>query len=86
MLRIVLTRILAFAGVTTFAFALLMVDTESPSLVSEAQACDWNEYQSCMVGCGTACWWGLVAECKWEEPDVCCPTYCDDWCRSYWGC
>ena len=88
MLRLVLQRVLTFSALTVFAFALLTIDTKSPSLISEAQACDWPLYQECMVACGTACFNWQIPECLNPPPPEwpCCSDYCDSWCRTYSGC
>jgi hypothetical protein len=85
MLRLVLTRILSFSAITAFAFALLMLDPASPSLVSEAKACDQEVYYVCYENCGFACIEGSIQECNpWNGCQ--CEAYCDAVCRSYSGC
>lgn len=84
MLYRVVKKILTFSALTVLGSGLLMVDLDSPTFISEAQACDQNLYDSCMVSCGLACYWWLIDECR---PDSCdCPSYCDSACRSASGC
>ena len=86
MLRLILKKILAFSAFTVLGSALLMVDLGSPSLVSEAraEACDWDLYQSCMVGCGMAFWSYQIGDC---QPYYCDgAAYCDAFCRQWSDC
>ncbi len=86
MLQLVLKRVLAFSAVTVFASALLMVDLDSPSLMSEAraEACDWELYESCMVMCGMAYYSGQIGECQLYSCDG--AAYCDAICRQWSDC
>jgi hypothetical protein len=85
MLRLILKRILTFSSVTALAFALLMVDTDSPSLISEAQACDPQTYDVCEFNCSVACSWGNISEClPWYGCD--CAWWCPEYCRGVSGC
>jgi hypothetical protein len=86
MLKLVLQRVLAFSVTTVFASALLMVDLDSPSLMSEAQAetCDWELYESCMVMCGQAYYNWQIPECRPGECDG--AAYCDAFCRQWSDC
>jgi hypothetical protein len=80
----VVKRVLTFSLAMTLAFALLMFDPHSPSLVSEAQACDLDVYQACRINCGIACYSWAIYEC---HPDTCnCEYWCTDYCLGIAGC
>jgi len=85
MLQLIVERGLSFSAVTAFAFALLMLDPQSSSLVSEAQACDPEVLASCHVNCAYACSSGFIQEClPWESCD--CAAYCYAYCQAASGC
>jgi hypothetical protein len=82
MLKMVLKRMLAISAMTVFAFALLMFDADSPSFMSEAQACDPQAYDVCEFNCFYGCfsWPGGCGEgCD-------CLSYCQSLCRAATGC
>lgn len=84
MLKLVIKKVSTFSAVMVFGFALLMVDTDSPSLISEAHACDPFAYQECLNYCGFACASYLIQEC---QPGWCdCYSYCDVLCLDQSGC
>ena len=84
MLRSVSKKILSFSAIGAFVIALMMLDTSSPSLVSEAQACDESVWTVCMVNCGYACSSGYIGECLPWQCD--CWSYCYAYCNQVSGC
>lgn len=85
MVRLVLKKVLSLSAIVACCFALLMLDTDSPSLVSEAEACDPVLYLVCYQNCGFACVSGLIMECPLGE-QPCCEFYCTDVCEDAAGC
>jgi hypothetical protein len=85
MLRLVLQRVASFSAFTVLGFALLMLDPDSPSLMSEAQACDQGVYESCLMNCGFACFSNQLQDCR---PDMGCDcyNYCHPLCLQAAGC
>lgn len=87
MLTSVLKRVLSFSAITALAFAILMVDLDSPSLISEAYACDQQLYESCGASCMMACAWGNIPECNPNHGTGCdCAAYCEAVCLDWSGC
>jgi hypothetical protein len=84
MLKLVVKRVLTFSAVMVFVFALFMLDTDSPSLISEAQACDPQAYDVCEFNCFYACWSNLIGECLPWQCD--CGSYCRSYCQAVTGC
>lgn len=85
MLKLVLKRISTFTAAVVFGFALLMLDTDSPTLISEAHACSQEVYETCMFECGIACISGGIWECDpWNGCS--CQGYCHAICAAWAGC
>ena len=86
MLKKVLKRVMAFSAATLLGFALLMVDPSSPSMVSEAQACEMDVYGSCRVSCDIACYFGNIPECNpYTSPSCNCEQFCAEACNAMAG-
>jgi hypothetical protein len=87
MFHLILKRALSFSAIAAFAFGLLMLDTGSPSLVSEAQACDQEVFGYCMNNCAIACSSCFIYECRpCIYPEGCdCMTYCMNYCNGVAG-
>jgi hypothetical protein len=84
MLKLVIKKVSTFSAAVLLGFALLMVDTDSPSLISEAHACDPFLFEQCYLQCGFACSSYLIPNC---QPNWCdCQTYCYDECLAQTGC
>ncbi len=88
MLREIFKKTLGFSAIMAVALTLLIVDTESPSFISEAQACDPEVYSWCLWGCALACPSGQIPECPqyWQSGDCDCHTYCPNYCQGISGC
>ena len=86
MLRLVIRKVSMFSAAVIFAFALLMVDTDSPTLISEAHACDMELYWSCFGSCGFACVGGSIPECNPHQTQCDCEAYCHAVCLDWSGC
>jgi hypothetical protein len=82
MLKLVLKRVLSFSVVTAVASALLLFDPSSPTLMSEAHACDPQVYDVCEFNCFYGCF-GSAGGCG-EGCD--CLSYCQSYCRGVSGC
>lgn len=86
MLRQVLKRALSLSAIAAFAFGLLMLDTDSPSLMSEAKACDPVLFAVCYQNCGFACVGGAVQGCQPPYNEQNCDDCCTDICAEAAGC
>lgn len=85
MFRSVLQRILIFSAFTAVVLALLMLDTDPPSWVPEAQAQSCTESQAfwdCYVGCGLACMMGHHAPACDPQTGCSCDLYCGNLCYA----
>jgi hypothetical protein len=86
MFYLILKKALSFSAIAAFAFGLLMLDTGSPSLVSEAQACDQEVFACCMNNCGYGCASCMILECNPCHQAQCdCFTYCMNYCNAAAG-
>lgn len=85
MLRLVIRKVLSFSAVVTCAFALLMLDTDSPSLLPEAAACEPQVYEQCFWQCGFACAAYGIPNCR-PDQGCDCNSYCVAYCLDYAGC
>ena len=84
MLKLVAKKILTFSAMVAFGFALLLLDPDSPSLISEAYACDPFLFDQCYQNCGFACYSYAIPHC---HPDWCdCPSFCYNYCLIESGC
>jgi hypothetical protein len=88
MLRGIFKKTLGFSAIMAVALTLLIVDTESPSFISEAQACDQELASACYWTCALACVSGYVTECPqpWQNGDCNCDVYCPNYCAILAGC
>jgi len=77
MFRLVLKKVATFSVIGAFAFALLVLDTDSPSLMSEANACDASLFNACMYNCGWSCLVGMNLDCAQSSGNG---EYCQDCC------
>lgn len=82
-LKQVLKKVLAMSAVSLFAVTLLVLNPRSPSLISEAQACDPGAHEVCFSMCMYFCGWGQgYGECPvWDAEN-----WCDRECSYYSGC
>lgn len=83
MLRQAMKRLLGLSATAFLALGLLMFDPDSPTLISEANACDWENYQMCTYACIVTCG-GLagVPNCNPDIPE----EWCAEYCGGVWGC
>lgn len=84
MLLLVTKKVLSFSLMVAMGFALLTLDTDSPSLISEAAACDQELFLVCYQNCGFACIGGAVQGCI-PEPGI-CHECCTAICAAAAGC
>lgn len=82
MLRLVLKKVSSLSLIATFALVLFTLDTDSRSLISEAQACDGELFIACYNSC--------VMQCPIFYPpeswDWCAHSICEPNCMAAAGC
>ena len=84
MLALAVKKALTFSAAVILGFALLVIDLDSPTFISEAYACDPGVFEECYQNCLFACYSWAIPNCR---PDWCdCPSYCYNECLIISGC